>query len=165
MSYILDSDVFMKAKNLHYGLDFCPAFWEWLIHNGNTGEVFSIDKVADEIAAGADELTTWASHRGLGLFRRTPGSLAPEFAQVSNWVTSQTYTPAAINTFLQAADYYLVAHALAGGHTIVTHEVLSPSIHKVKIPNACIGLGVQFMTPFQMLRIEQVHFVLGGGNP
>jgi len=27
MSYLLDSDVFIQAKNLHYGLDFCPAFW------------------------------------------------------------------------------------------------------------------------------------------
>ena len=59
MSYLLDANVFMSAKNLHYGLDFCPAFWDWLVHKGNTGAVFSIDKVADEIAAGADELTQW----------------------------------------------------------------------------------------------------------
>jgi len=26
MSYLLDANVFMAAKNLHYGLDFCPAF-------------------------------------------------------------------------------------------------------------------------------------------
>ena len=32
MSYLLDSNVFMAAKNLHYGLDFCPAFWDWLAH-------------------------------------------------------------------------------------------------------------------------------------
>ena len=43
MSYLLDANVFISAKNLHYGLDFCPAFWEWLIHAGNTGTVFSID--------------------------------------------------------------------------------------------------------------------------
>ena len=55
MSYLLDADVFIRAKNLHYGLDFCPAFWDWLAHKGNTGTVFSIDKVADEIEAGQDE--------------------------------------------------------------------------------------------------------------
>ncbi len=44
MSYLLDANVFMSAKNLHYGLDFCPAFWDWLVHKGNTGSVFSIDK-------------------------------------------------------------------------------------------------------------------------
>ena len=25
-TYLLDSNVFIQAKNLHYGLDFCPAF-------------------------------------------------------------------------------------------------------------------------------------------
>lgn len=24
MAYLLDSDVFIQAKNLHYGFDFCP---------------------------------------------------------------------------------------------------------------------------------------------
>ena len=26
MAYLLDADVFIRAKNLHYGFDFCPAF-------------------------------------------------------------------------------------------------------------------------------------------
>lgn len=161
MSYLLDANVFMSAKNLHYGLDFCPAFWEWLIHKGNTGAVFSIDKVADEIAAGGDDLSTWAVDRGAGLFRRTPASLAAQFGQVSTWATSQQYTAAAINTFLQSADFYLVAHALAGAHVLVTHETLATSSGRIKIPNACLGLDVRYMTPFQMLRTEQARFVLG----
>lgn len=161
MSYLLDANVFMSAKNLHYGLDFCPAFWEWLVHHGNTGTVFSIDKVADEIEAGQDELSTWAKDHGQSLFRRTPPALVPQFTQVSTWVVGQQFTPAAINTFLQAADFYLIAHALAGNHVVVTHEVPANSPARIKIPNACLGLGVRFMTPFQMLRIERARFVLG----
>jgi hypothetical protein len=87
--------------------------------------------------------------------------LAPQFSQVSVWTTSQQYTPAAINTFLQAADFYLIAHALAGGHVVVTHEVVSDSKARIKIPNVCIDLNVRFMTPYQMLRTEQARFVLG----
>lgn len=162
MSYLLDANVFMAAKNLHYGLDFCPAFWEWLVHKSNIGTVFSIDKVADEIAAGGDDLSTWAADNGNHLFRRTPASLAAQFGQVSDWTFSQQFTPAAINTFLQAADFYLVAHALAGGHTLVTHETLGTSNMRIKIPNVCLGLSVHYMTPFQMLRTEQARFVLGG---
>jgi len=161
VSYLLDANVFMSAKNLHYGLDFCPAFWDWLAHRGNTGSVFSIDKVADEIEAGQDELSDWAKSHGHALFRRTPLALAPQFTQVSTWATGQQYTPAAINTFLQAADFYLIAHALAGNHVVVTHEVPSSSPGRIKIPNACLGLGVQFMTPYKMLRIERARFVLG----
>jgi len=70
------------------------------------------------------------------------------------------YEPAAVNTFLQAADYYLVAHGLAHGDTVVTHEVASGSKKKIKIPDACISLGVKTMSPFAMLRRERARFVL-----
>ena len=66
-----------------------------------------------------------------------------------------------MNTFLQVADYYLVAQARAGGHTVVTHEVPSASTRKIKIPDACIGLGIKCMTPYEMLRSERARFVLG----
>ena len=161
MSYLLDANVFMSPKNLHYGLDFCPAFWDWLAHKGHTGSVFSIDKVADEIEAGQDELSDWARDHGSALFRRTPPTLAPRFTQVSTWATGQQYTPAAINTFLQVADFYLVAHALASNHVVVTHEVPANSPGRIKIPNACVALSVRFITPYQMLRTEQARFVLG----
>lgn len=161
MSYLLDANVLISAKDLHYGIDFCPAFWEWLVHKGNAGEVFSIDKVADEIDAGQDELSVWAKNDGKALFRRTPQSLAAQFKQVSAWATGQQYTAAAVNTFFQVADYYLISHALAGDHVVVTHETLSNSSSRIKIPNACVGLGLRFMTPYQMLRNTQARFVLG----
>lgn len=161
MSYLLDANVFMAAKNLHYGMDFCPAFWDWLTHQGHAGVVWSIDKVYDEIVAGQDQLSDWVGDQGRALFRRTPPTLAPHFSQVSQWATSQKYTPAAINTFFQVADFYLIAHALAGGCVLVTHETAADSPGRVKIPSACIGLGVPFMTPYQMLRAEPARFVLG----
>ncbi len=35
MPYLLDTNVFIQAKNLHYGFDFCPAFWDWLKLDNN----------------------------------------------------------------------------------------------------------------------------------
>lgn len=64
------------------------------------------------------------------------------------------------NTFLQLTDYYVVAHALAHGHTVVTHEVASPSTKKIKIPNACIGLHIKCMMPFAMLWHERAKCIL-----
>lgn len=161
MTYLLDANVFMQAKNLHYGLDFCPAFWDWLIASNVASRVFSIEKVGDEIDAGADELAVWASPLGSGFFLKPDAPVLPALGSVSLWVTSQSYEPAAVSTFLQVADYYLVAHALAHGHTLVTHEVASFSTKKIKIPNVCIGLGIKCMTPYEMLRLERARFVLG----
>jgi len=123
MSYLLDANVFIQAKNLHYGLDFCPAFWDWLLENSAKGRVFSIDKVADEIAAGDDELTEWVKQNGKGLFKRTDETIFTQFGTVSTWVTNQQYEQVAINTFLQVTDFYLTAHTLAGGYIVVTRYV------------------------------------------
>lgn len=161
MNYLLDTNVFIQAKNLHYGFDFCPAFWDWLIENNRAGKVFSIEKVGDELEAGNDELAIWAEERGSAFFPGPDAMTAREFANVSNWVTGQNYEPAAVNTFLQIADYYLVAHALAHGFTIITHEKPDSSTKKIKIPNACIGLGIKCMSPYEMLRRERARFVLG----
>lgn len=54
MAYLLDANVLIQAKNLHYGLDFCPAFWEWLVVNNGKKRVFSIEKVGKEIDTGDD---------------------------------------------------------------------------------------------------------------
>jgi len=161
MSYLLDSDVFIQAKNLHYGLDFCPAFWDWLTTSNSNGLVYSTEKVGDEIEAGADELAGWAAARGDGFFLKPDAAILPALATVSHWATGQNYEPAAVNTFLQVADFYLVAHALAHGHTVVTHEAAAASTKKIKIPNACIGVGVKCMSPFEMLRYERARFILG----
>ena len=161
MAYLLDADVFIRAKNLHYGLDFCPAFWNWLVANNAAGMVFSVEKVGDEVRAVADELSEWAEARGPGFFLRLDATVFPSLAAVSTWAESQQYEPSAVNTFLQVADYYLVAPAHAGRYTVVTHEIPSASTRKIKSPDACIGLGVKCMTPYEMLRRERARFVLG----
>jgi predicted nucleic acid-binding protein len=159
--FLLDTNIFIQAKNLHYGLDFCPAFWDWLVARNAEGSVASIEKVADELQAGGDDLSAWASARGRAFFLPPDDVVVPALASVSAWSTSQNYEPAAIATFLQVADYWLVAHAMAHGFVVVTHEVPSESTRKIKIPNACIGLGLTCVSPYEMLRRERARFVLG----
>jgi hypothetical protein len=161
MAYLLDANIFIQAKNLHYGFDFCPAFWDWLMENNASKKVFSIEKVGDEIEAGADELSEWAEKQGSTFFLKPDSAILPALREISAWVMGQKYEPAAVNTFLQVADYYLVAHAKALGHIVVTHEKASQSIKRIKIPEVCIGLNIKFMSPYEMLRHERARFVLG----
>ncbi|MGK2886686.1 MAG: DUF4411 family protein [Rhodococcus sp. (in: high G+C Gram-positive bacteria)] len=71
------------------------------------------------------------------------------------------------NAFIEAkkrwygTDAYLVAHAHAHGYVVVTHERVSNSLKNVKIPNACIAMGVKYLNPFEMLRAEKARFILG----
>lgn len=115
----------------------------------------------DEVRAGQDELADWVAKLPDSFFLKPDASTASSLARVALWVNAQTqYSPAAKNTFVGIADYYLVAQALAGGHIVVTHEVPQNRVHQVKSPNVCLGLNVPYLTPFEMLRRERARFVL-----
>lgn len=159
--YLLDANVFIQAKNLYYGFDFCPAFWSWLDDAHVAQRVFSVQSVGDELLAGADNLATWALERPQTFFLPPDAEALPSLRATSQWAIGAGYEQTAVNTFLQVGDYYLVSQALALGFTVVTHEIAGNSRKKIKIPDACIGLGVRHMSPFQMLRTEQARFVLG----
>ena len=81
MAYLLDANVFIAAKNLHYGFDFCPAFWDWLVAGNESERVFSVEKVGDEVQAVGDELSAWAAARGDGFFLRPEATVFPAMAE------------------------------------------------------------------------------------
>jgi hypothetical protein len=161
MAYLLDANVFIEAKRRHYGFDFCPAFWDWLIEQNAAGTAFSIEKVADELRAGRDDLSDWVDELGEAFFLPPDASLLSSLPAVAEWVRGQTYRPSAVGAFVDDADYYLVSYAHAHGHVVVTHEVPSDGVRQVKIPNVAIGMRLKCMTPFEMLRRERARFVLG----
>jgi hypothetical protein len=161
MSYLIDTDIFIAAKNLHYGMDFCPAFWDWLIEANRTGKLLSIGAVYDDLDAGADDLASWAKARDPSFFIAPVETDLPALGQVTQWINDhQTYTPAAKQTFLGCSDYFVVSQARAGGHTVITHEKPENSVHRIKIPSVCVALNVKYITPWQMLRTERARFVL-----
>src|SRR5882672_8689804 len=103
MAYLLDSNVFITAKSLHYGFDFCPAFWDWIVREHGAGVVGSIERVGDEIVGVGDDLSQWAVARGPAFFSPTGPSDFPALAKVANWARTQSYDPAAVGAFLQVA--------------------------------------------------------------
>jgi hypothetical protein len=168
MAYLIDTDIFIAAKNLHYGMDFCPGFWDWLIAANRAGKLLSIESVHDDLADAADELTQWVDARDEGFFISPDEGDLPALGRVTQWIDEhRTYTPAAKQTFLNCSDYFVVAQALTGNHTVITYEKHENSVHRVKIPSVCVALNVKYMTCWQMLRAEHAKFVLqqlpGGG--
>ena len=110
-TYLLDSNVFIQAKKLHYGFDFCPAFWDWLIIQNQAGKVASIEKVADELYAVDDKLKDWAAKRGNNFFLQPDDAVAAVLSTVGDWAGNSGYDATSVTTFLQVADYWLIAHA------------------------------------------------------
>ena len=88
MAYLLDADVFIRAKNLHYGFDFCPAFWEWLVQQNQAGYVYSIERVGNELLAGADDLADWTRDRGASFFLAPDAPLLAALPAISAWAAA-----------------------------------------------------------------------------
>ena len=87
--------------------------------------------------------------------------VAAKLADVAVWANAQDFTAAAVSEFLGVADYQLIAHAAAHGHTIVTHEQPQAGAkRRVLIPNVCLALGVDFCNTFTMLRSHSVQLDL-----
>lgn len=161
MAYLLDADTLIQAKDDYYAFDLCPGFWDWLDRQNAAGTMFSVQAVRDELERGNDELAQWAKYRGAGFFLPVDERTSGAMAAVSGWVQAGEFRDDAKRVFLAAADPWLIAHALAHGHTVVTHEVhVDGQKNKVKIPTVCRALNVTCQRTFEMLRTERVRFVL-----
>ncbi|HMN95293.1 MAG TPA: DUF4411 family protein [Phycisphaerales bacterium] len=163
MAWLLDTGVFIEAKRRFYGMDFVPGYWDWLFREAGAGTVCSIERVADEIGAQQDELSEWAATLPPAFFLRPDKTFSAAFQRVSQWALASGFQQAAYSEFLDVADSFLVAQALAGGHDVVTLEkpATSPSKRKIKVPDACAGVGVKCLTPYAMMRLQGVRLELG----
>ena len=161
MANVLDANTFIEGKNLYYRFAVCPGYWDWILRENANGTVFSIDRVQDELTVGTDDLAAWAGARSKEFFLPVDTLAASVAGQISAWVYTRGYTQAAIATFLNSTDYWLVAYALAHGYTVVTREVSSPESKKrVLIPDACLAVGVPCRSPFDLLSELGAVFVL-----
>ena len=153
MAYLLDANVLIRAKNDYLAFDIAPAFWTWLDGAAAAGKVLSVDAVWSELEPQDDDLATWVRTRR-SMFLPVDGDVIAKMQQVNSWAQQERqYSPAAKLDFAQRADSALIAHALTGGHTVVTHETPGPQTKsRIKIPTAAGHLGVECISPFVMLR-------------
>src|SRR5690349_20386867 len=108
--YLLDTNVFIEAKNRYFGFDICPGFWEWLLLRHAAGTIFSVDAVRTELLKGNDPLADWIKGIPRGFFQVPTASTTPHLAALSQWASDpiRQFSSNAIATFLASADYLLV---------------------------------------------------------
>jgi hypothetical protein len=161
MTYLLDANVFITAKNDYYAFDLVPAFWPWLEEQTENGTVDTVTQVRAEILSGRedDPLRIWVE--GLPRLGREPDDATVDaMRKLARWVTTtDRYRGSAVNEFLRSADYYLIADAFAHGDTVVTLETArTQSKRSVKIPDVCAAFDVPVLRTFEMLRAEGASF-------
>lgn len=159
MVYLLDANVLITAHHLYYPVDAVPEFWEWLVHQGNAGEIKMPVETFEEVKDGGtdaerDLLYAWVqedAHKAAILFNE---DVRPELVQqvVDHYAADLT------DDELEAIgrDPLLIALALAdpGNRCIVTTEVSKRRLQRQnrRIPDVCADAGVQCCDTFAMLR-------------
>jgi hypothetical protein len=157
----MDSNTYIQAKNQYYGMEFCPAYWDWLDAKFASGEVGSIEFIGRELTAGNDDLATWAKQRRDHFISHDDEPTQELFSDIVNFVMLQSFDPANRDDFLAKGDPWLIAKAKRLGATVVTHEAtVSPATRKVKIPNICQQFGVPCISTFDLLNELNPRFVL-----
>jgi hypothetical protein len=160
--FLLDTNVFVQAKNRYYAFDICPGFWDWLDHIVATGNVGSVVLVRDELLNYRDELAEWVQARQdrdwfLGV---DDANTQDNFTAVAEFVNNGDFKSAAKADFLNGADPWLISKALSIGGTVVTEEVYAAVVkRRVPIPNVCEQFNVPYKGTFTLLRDLEASFV------
>lgn len=161
MNYLLDANTYIQAKNQYYGMDICPAYWDWLDLQFEQGLVASIDMVGIELKDGKDELAQWAKDRPGHFLKNDDEDTQRVFAEIIETVMAGDYTPGNRDNFLAKADPWIIAKARTMGAIVVTHESLgAPNTKKVKVPNICQQYEVAYINTFELLRELQARFIM-----
>jgi hypothetical protein len=165
MIYLLDSNAFIQAKNLHYGMDFCPAFWDFIEEKSTDSTIASVDMVYAELIKGNDELADWIKDKkdDINFFSVSDENTQNKFGEIVNYVSNNNFRENEVIKFLDGADPWLIAKAaILEEATIVTHEVFvpDPNSRKIKIPNVCEQFAIPYINPFEMIRTLEGKFEL-----
>lgn len=157
--FVLDSNFFIQAHRVNYPLDVASSFWNKVKQLAEQRRIFSIDKVKNELYDKNDALEVWCKANLPEDFFKETFHVMAAYGQVSAWAISKNrhYLPNAINEFLEAdeADAFLIAYALAdnANRIVVTNEISNPNQkNKIKIPEPCNALGVNFCNTIDMFR-------------
>lgn len=143
MTYFLDANFLIDAKNLHFPIDGKPEFWNWLVQLGKDGLLKIPEAVHDEVVRGNDDLVEWINKHQKTFFCKKAECiffLPHALAGYGN--------PTDADLEFLNADPYVIAHAIATGGTVVTGEKPKETavIKNKKIPTICEGLHVPCLT-------------------
>lgn len=164
MTYLLDTNTLIEAKNRYYRMAVCPAYWAWIQRCQGSGVLASIEPVDAELQRGHDELAQWAKQQR-GLFLPVSDEATQSaFARVAEHVASQAtmMNAGALEDFLDGADPWLIAKAMTMAKAVVvTHEQFNPQRRrKYSIPNVAKAFGVTCIDTFELLSRTEARFVL-----
>jgi uncharacterized protein DUF4411 len=152
--YLLDANTLIDAEQLYYGFDQVPEFWDWLLAEGAAGRVKMPSEIWQEIKGSRSDLGKWINKKA------TKDVLIldeqPDLGLVQH-VLDRAYAPDLTDSEIEqiGADPFLAAYGLVSPDRVVVTKETSKTTQvraRRKLPDACVIVGVPWMTDFMLFR-------------
>ncbi|WP_291158281.1 DUF4411 family protein [Gemmatimonas sp. UBA7669] len=146
--YVIDTCSLTELKNKYPQKAF-PSVWDLVEALAGEGRLISVEEVAVEIDAVADEVTEWAkAHESIFV------ELDEKLQLATRVVLAKFPNLIDVKKRKSSADPFVIALALLREATVVTQEKPSGGPGKVKIPDVCQRLGIPCIPLLTMLLNE-----------
>lgn len=153
-NYCLDSNIFIEGWNKYYSMDISTGYWEILDKFAKEGRVFSPVEVRREILEIDDGLANWVKSRPY-FFHDITTEVQEKLREIMGKY------PRLVDSTRQRsiADPWVIAFAIVENAIVVTKETpVGIRSRRIKIPDVCNELGVQWIDDFQFARELGIHF-------
>jgi hypothetical protein len=140
--FSFDTSAFINGqRDLFLPATFAPL-WDAITKMIEASQILAVDEVKREIRRKDDDVAKWVLSRR-GLFVPLEHDIQKATRLVLEACPRLVAQPGANRN---SADPFVVGLALARGGTVVTQETLANSPRRPRIPDACIAVGVPWMT-------------------
>lgn len=166
--FIVDSSIFITAKNLYYPFDIAPSFWEQMKTIIVQEDIILLDVVRDEIYRQEDSIKDWMkSISDLKFHSIKDEKMLDGYKTVLSYIQSSgLFKEKALRAWSDryTADPWLISAAIEYNGIIITFEKdnsnpkdRSPKT-KIKIPQVASAFGIECQDLNYLMR--EKHIVL-----
>lgn len=139
--FSFDSGAFINGRRDIFILPTFAAVWTNIQTMITHGQVRAIEEVRHEVTRHDDDTGQWVKAQQ-GLFE----PLTPEVQKATSKVLAKHPKLISLGSSRSSADPFVIALAVANSGTVVTQETPSNKLHKPRIPDVCMDMGVPWMT-------------------
>jgi hypothetical protein len=157
MLYLIDANAIIDAKDSYFAMDQVPEYWDWLIHQGQSGRVKIPAEIFEEISPGRDKehlFFKWRKDKATAEALVLDEEANP--ATVRRVLTEGYASDLNDNEIEQIGrDPFLIAYALSEPErVVVSTEVSKPTLtrHNRRLPDVCKQFGILCVNTFRMNR-------------
>lgn len=150
--YCLDANVLIQAWQKYYAPAICPSYWDLLNDFGEKDVLFMPEMVYDEITRTEGDLSIWLKSSNIPI-RKIDEGVTKCLQDI--YSSNPNHKFLVDNTKQRSiADPWVIAHAINENAIVVTKEekVTALNSKKIKIPNVCDNMEVDWMNDFQLVK-------------